>query len=225
MTTTGWYRLSAGAGLVLLVLAVFSALFGNLHPCGGLPASYQPLIAFELARSSQDLAALFGSDGGACRDTLVKALDQANYGDFALFMPCYALFLIAFFRAERARAPRLATAAIFVAVIAVVGDLAENLCLLGISGHLEAPTPWLRWLPFATGIKWLALGVNALGAAWLLGARPGLGKLGAATGVVACLGTVGAVVRPALFGPVVALGVGVAWLAMLTTALANTRRT
>ncbi len=221
MTTTSWYRLSAIAGVVLLALAMISAVFGKMHACGELPPSYQPLIAFELARTAQDLTAIFGSDGGSCRDTLVKALDQANYGDFALFMPCYAIFLIAFFRAERGRSPRVATAAIAIAVVATVGDIAENVCLMGITGHLDAPGPWLHWLPIATGIKWLALGVNALGATMLLATRPGLRRLAAATGIVAFFGTIAAVIQPSIFGPLVVVCIGLVWLAMLIVALAN----
>jgi hypothetical protein len=99
-----WARVSVGAGAVVLLLAVVSALLPQPRPCGDLPDRYPPIIAFELARDGRDLVALFGPPG-ACRDRMIAAMDTANVVDLAAFLPAYALFLAAWFACRRGAAP------------------------------------------------------------------------------------------------------------------------
>lgn len=217
-----WARISLGAVALLLALTAVS-LVTKPTPCGSLPASYPPIIAFELARDGADLAALFGSPG-ACRDAMVKAMDLANTVDIVAFIPAYALFLFAWFAAMRTRSAAWARAGMAITVIAALGDLVENACLFGLTPELDAGSPWLARLPWATGVKWLALGVAGLCAAAILVRGTRAAKVGAALCLAAPLATVAAMIAPARVGPVLATGVAVSWIACLVAIVPTARR-
>ena len=121
-----WARVSVGAGAVVLLLAVVSALLPQPRPCGDLPDRYPPIIAFELARDGRDLVALFGPPG-ACRDRMVAAMDTANVVDLAAFLPAYALFLAAWFACRRGAAPRAARLGAAIVVGAALADVREQM--------------------------------------------------------------------------------------------------
>jgi hypothetical protein len=215
-------RVTVAAAVVVLGLAVTSMAMGPPKPCGDLPASYPPIIAFELARTGADLHALFGEGPGPCRDAMVAAMDRTNVLDLALFIPAYGTFLLAWFLGRRRG--RLATVGVALAAIAVAFDLLENLCLLGLTPAIDPSSAWLARLPWATGGKWLALGAAALLAGVALVDRGRLRQLGAALCALAAIDTVAALAAPATFGPSLGLTVGLAWLVMLLDAVARLRR-
>jgi hypothetical protein len=68
------FRISLAAGLLVLAVTLLSATQEPVRPCGNLPQNYAPIIAFELARSADDLAAIFG-DAEPCRSTVVERMD------------------------------------------------------------------------------------------------------------------------------------------------------
>jgi hypothetical protein len=217
------FRISAVAGLVVLALAIVSGVIAKPQPCGGLPASYPPMVAFELARTGADLRALFGDAPSACRTTLVQAMDTGNYVDMALFTPAYCIFLLGFFAAVRTRAPGLARLGAALAIVAAITDLVEDVCLLGLTPALDPTSPWLARLPWITAVKWLALG-GAGGCGGLLLARGGRrAMLGAAVCMLAPLATIAAIAAPARFGPFVAAGVGASWVVFLVIAIRGAR--
>ena len=219
-----WARISLGAVALLLILTAIS-LVAKPSPCGGLAASYPPIVAFELARDGADLAAIFG-EPGACRDDMVKAMDLANVVDLAAFIPAYALFLIAWFAAQRGRSRRWAIGGITIAIVAALGDVVENVCLFALTPELDAHSPWLARLPWVTGVKWLALGAAGVCAAAILArGRRIASRIGAVVCLAAPITTIGAMAAPATFGPIVATGVAASWIVCLVAVVPTSYRT
>lgn len=220
------HRLSVAAAAVVLALTAVS-MTGRPTPCGDLPARYPPIVAFELARSAADLEALFGGPDPAvapCRRTMIAAMDTVNHVDLALFTPGYALFLIAAFVGLRRRGRAWAGAGIALAALAAVADVVENACLLGLTPALDPTSSWLALLPWATGVKWLALGGAGAVAAVALWSGPRRHhRVSAALCVLAPLATVAAVADPHRFGPLVGGAVGVSWLALLIDGVVQAR--
>jgi hypothetical protein len=219
------FRISFAAGLLVLAVTLFSITQESVRPCGNLPQNYAPIIAFELARSSADLDAIFGNEAdrsdSSCRALVVEAMDAINWVDVLVYIPVYGVFMAFFFLGMRARHAALGTLGFRIAVLAALGDYAENACLMNLTPQLDPASIWFALLPWATGIKWLGLGVaGAIAAAIYVkssGAR-GWNYLAALACAAAFLSTVAAIAVPAMFGPLVSLGVGLSWLAYLITA-------
>ena len=215
------FRISLAAGLLVLAVTLLSATQEPARPCGNLPQNYAPIIAFELARSAADLDAIFGTE--PCRATMVARMDAINLVDVLVYIPAYGLFMAFFFLGMRGRHVALGTLGFRVAVIAALGDFAENACLMNLTPQVDPASIWFALLPWATGIKWLGLGVAAAIAAaiYLKSTSPRALNSGAALiCAVAFLSTVAAIAVPAKFGPMVGLGVGLSWLIYLITAAA-----
>jgi hypothetical protein len=208
-----WARISLAAGAAVLALVMASTVMPPPR-CGTLPSSYPPIIAFELARTEADLLAVFGPPG-RCRDAMVEAMDAANLLDLAAFMPAYGLFLVAWFWSRRRAHPRAAAAGAALSIVAVVADAIENACLVGLTPGLDATSPWLARLPWATGAKWIGLGAAAIASAAILARGGRAAKVGAAVSLAAPVVAVGAVAAPSTFGPIVTPGIALAWVACL----------
>jgi hypothetical protein len=214
------FRISFAAGLLVLAVTLFSATQEPVRPCGNLPQNYAPIIAFELARSAQDLAAIFGKHE-PCRSAVVERMDAINLVDVLVYIPVYGLFMACFFLGMRARHASLGTLGFRIAVIAALGDFAENACLMNLTPQLDPASLWFALLPWATGIKWLGLGAAAGIAAAIYVSSSGArvwNHLAALLCAAAFLSTVAAIAMPAMFGPLVSLGVGLSWLVYLITA-------
>jgi len=216
------FRISFADGLLVLAVTLFSATQAPVRPCGNLPQNYAPIIAFELARSAADLEAIFGTQE-PCRSEVVERLDAINLVDVLVYIPVYGVFMALFFLGMRGRHASLGMLGFRVAVIAALGDFAENACLMNLTPQLDPTSTWFTLLPWATGIKWLGLGVAAAIAAaiYVKSSSARLWNyLAALLCAAAFLSTVAAIAAPATFGPFVGLGVGLSWLAYLITASA-----
>jgi hypothetical protein len=218
------FRVSIAAGLLVLVVTLFSATQTPVMPCGNLPQNYAPIIAFELARNAADLEAIFGPPGAglwSCRGVMIERMDAVNLVDVLVYIPMYGVFMAFFFLGMRARQAALGTLGYRVSIVAVLGDYAENLCLMSLTPAVDPSSAWFALLPWATGVKWLALGVAAAIAAAIYLKSAGsrvLNGLAALLCAAAFLSTVAAIAVPAMFGPLVGLGVGLSWLTYLGTA-------
>lgn len=201
--------------MLLLVLTIAAGIVAPMRACGGLPSGYAPIIAFELARTPADLVALFGSEPSPCRDALTSTMRRATIGDYVAYMPAYGAFLIAAFVAMRAQRRRLANVGITLAIIALVGDALENACLFAILEHPVDDTLSLARLPWATNVKWVALGVLAIVSLPAIVTRGAWGKLGATLSLLAPLGVLATIVAPQRFGPFIALGITLNWIALM----------
>ena len=214
------FRISFATGLLVLAVTLFSLMQQPVRPCGNLPQNYAPIIAFELARSTADLDAIFGTQE-PCRAEVVERLDAVNLVDVLVYIPVYGVFMAFFFLGMRARHAGLGTLGFRIAIIAALGDYAENACLMNLTPQLDPTSVWFTLLPWATGIKWLGLGVAAAIAAAIYVKSPSArvwNYLAALLCAAAFLSTVAAMALPAMFGPLVGLGVALSWLVYLITA-------
>ena len=163
---TAW-RLSVLAGLVAFVCSFAFGKIPGLVACGTFDGSGQlgPILAFELARSPGDVAALFGT--GACRATFVAAQDKGLWLDALGFIPFYTLFLVlAAIAASRGWFQRGLVA---ILLIAGLSDEIEGVIMWRIMGRLPGTPAQLDALWWAVHIKFglLALGTAAIGLALL----------------------------------------------------------
>ncbi|MGH8178209.1 MAG: hypothetical protein ACREV5_18285 [Steroidobacter sp.] len=212
------FRISLIAGLVILALTGMSMTQEPARPCGALPANYAPIIAFELARSDADLRAIFGATRDACRSDMISRMDAVNWIDVLVFIPLYGVFMAAFFAAMRARREKLATRGIQITVLALGADYFENVCLMLLTPALDASSVWFALLPWATGVKWLALGAAAATAALIFMKGSPRNYVAAAVCVGTLVATILAMASPAQFGPWLSAGVGASWVVFLVTA-------
>lgn len=154
---------------------------------------------------------------------MVAAMDRTNLADLVLFIPAYGVFLIAAFVGLRRRGRSIGAVGVRLAALAVVADVVENICLLGLVPTLDPGSSWLVLLPWAAGVKWLALG--AAGAMAGLALWPGGrgAKLGAVLCAVTPIATAAAITAPHRFGPVVGAGVAVSWIVLLVDGVVQAR--
>lgn len=213
-------RISLAAGLLVLAVTLLSLMNEPPQPCGDLPKNYAPIIAFELARSPADLEAIFGTTE-PCRSTMVDRMDAVNLMDVLVYIPAYGVFMAFFFLGLRGRDAGLGTLGFRISIIAVLGDYAENACLMNLTPALDPTSMGFALLPWATAVKWLGLGAAAAIAAAIYLRATSARALNILAGLVcgvAAVSTVAAMAMPAKFGPLVSLGIALSWLIYLFTA-------
>ena len=219
------HRIAVAAGAVVIALVMVTTV-ASPSTCGNLPARYPPIVAFELARSGHDLEAVFGDRRhrfARCRHNMIAKMDTLNHADFALFIPAYGAFLIASLVGLGRRGRRFTGAGIGFVALAMAGDVAENICLLGLTPALDPTSIWLAILPWVSGVKWLALGgVGALVAAglWRTAERHRLS-------IGLCLLTPAAAIAgladPHRFGPLLVTGIAASWAILFIDGLVQAR--
>lgn len=207
------FRISLGGALVILALTLYSAFAPAPVPCG-VPG-YNPVIAEELARSAADLAAIFGSGPSTCRTAIAAQLNLVTWIDCLVYVPAYGAFLLFFFLAMVPRDDRAAFVGFVASALAVIGDYVENICLFQVTASPDATGFAFALLPWATGLKWLALGAAAAVGGMILLEKGRDNYPAALACAFALLGTVLAMINPHLFGPYVSAAVGLAWLVFL----------
>lgn len=181
MSTEAARRLERATAIAALATVALALTLGAVMPrtAEGLQGGWKtPIMAFELASSEQDLAFLAGPEAAPLR----AAMDRGHVFDMAFpfaYGGLLALVLLAH-RRRGARAPapsggvatsrsaaparraRLAAAGVAFALLAVPGDVAENVVLLSLTGRLDAGAPTadlLPWLIATTWLKWGSIGL------------------------------------------------------------------
>jgi hypothetical protein len=210
------FRISFGAAVVVVLVSIYFAVTAPVA-CGGLTPGYAPVVAEELSRSVADLHAIFG-DPGACRTVVATKLNLVTWIDSLLFIPAYGAFLLFFFLGLVPRDEQSAFVGFVFAAAAVVADYAENICLFQVTAAPDVAGIALALLPWATGVKWIALGLAAMMGGAILIERGGENYPAAAACGLALLGSVLGIVNPRLFGPYIASGIALSWLAFLVVA-------
>lgn len=212
---TAW-RLSVLAGLIAFACSSAFGRIPGLIACGTYDGAGQlgPILAFELARTPADVAALFGS--GACRATFIGAQDTGLWLDALGFIPSYTLFLVlAAIAASRGRFQR---GLIAILLVAGLSDEIEGVIMWRIMAALPGTHAQLGALWWAVHIKFglLALGSAAIGLALL-------GKFKLWPMLFGLIVTVGG--GAAVYGfwtlpnPMMMAGFTYAWFALLATAI------
>ena len=159
---TAW-RLCVLAGLIAFACSFAFGKIPGLGACGTFAGSGQlgPILAFELARTPADVAALFGS--GACRATLVGAQTKGLWLDALGFIPSYTAFLaLAAIAASHGRVKRTIVAML---LIAGLSDEIEGLVMWRIMANLPGTDGQLGALYWAVHVKFalLAIGTTLIG--------------------------------------------------------------
>jgi hypothetical protein len=215
-----WAKRTALMGFLVLVLAGLFLLLPGVRQATDICGRTPDMTAFELARSVDDLRAIFAETKPGCRDAMVKAMNQMNRVDLPVFMICYALFMVsaALFESAKAKQRRWLWA-LLAAGIALLGDLIETGVLLQIADDLADPAPYVAPLVVSTWLKWLALGGYAgLVAVLTLQQNPRRWIIGLVNLAAAVL-TLFALFSPATFGTWMAVAIGAGWLVLWVDAL------
>jgi hypothetical protein len=130
-----------------------------------------PVVAFELARSAEEVERMFGPRGSVERAAWAAAMDRGNVADFA-FMVLYGAYLVLFSQLLLSVGARWRWM-VLLAPLPALMDALENLQLLSITDKLgrdfAAPLARLAWFTWG---KWLLLALNL--ALWI----PSLWRLG-----------------------------------------------
>lgn len=208
-------RISLVAALLLLAIVVYNLFQPAMTICGDLDPDYQPIIAFELARSMPDLHAIFGDAPGACREALTARFAFINMADDFLFIPLYGIFLFFFFLAIRNRDEKLARIGAIVVLAACLADYVENTCLFGIAGNPDVHGTALSLLPWATGVKWMGLAIAGAVGGYILSRAGGLSWLIALLCFAGLLVVIAAMADPHRFGHLASNGVTISWVIFL----------
>jgi len=175
-----WAILTAVAGVVSLGVVFAFQMLPEVKAAGGCAAG-DAVLKFELARSADDLLAIFGPPDGECRAKVVAAMDAVNTLDTRLFIPAYTAFVAFAALFLSAGAWRAWTfAAIAAALLACAADYVETISLLAYTPDLTPTIDQLATSSTAAWTKFAALAVNALFLAalcftgaprrWILGA-------------------------------------------------------
>ncbi len=209
------YRISLGGAGIILLLVIASLFQAPMVACGGLAHGYAPVIAEELARGVGDLQAIFGVGASACRATLAHQIFVATWIDCLLFVPAYGAFLLFFFLAMVPRDDRSALLGFILSAAAVIADYIENTCLFQVTAAPDTAGFALALLPFATGIKWLALGLAGAVGGTILIQSGRLNYPAAALCGLSFFGVVLGIANPHLFGAYISNAVALAWLVFL----------
>ena len=165
MTTRRAWLACAVAGVLAFAASFLFGRIPELRPCGpsgGLGA----VLAFEFARTSADVAALFGAE--PCRSGLIAAQRTAALLDGLWFIPAYTTFLIMAVMAS-ARVGRGWPPAVML--------LASILAFAGFADEVEGGLLWLilatlpgsetlvaaLWWPVHVKFALLAIGTAGIG--------------------------------------------------------------
>jgi hypothetical protein len=207
------WRWCAAVGIVAFTC---SWLFGRIPgliacgPTGGLA----PIMAFEFARTTGDIAAMFGSE--PCTSTLVAAQKTGLLLDGLGFIPSYTGFLILGAIAAGAQG-RMKTALIAIFVVAAVSDEIEGFLLNAILDHLPGTPALLYALGWEVHVKFGLLALGTLGVGELIARGRWFRRLFAAAIVSgSMLAMLGLLTAP---GGWMMTGFTIAWVALLFAAV------
>jgi hypothetical protein len=220
------FRVAAWTGLLSIATSI--ALVMLFPPrMGPLPDGMRtPILAFELARTRDEIETMFGAAAGPEREVWRHAMNAGNYADFA-FMVIYGLFFFSFARALAAvsehRSLRFAP---YLAVLAPVMDVLENLQLLAITDSLGGDYAGaLSRLQLFTWCKWIPIAI--LYACWIpaLWGRGAVGRVGALLATLTALTTALALAMRGAAAELMALGSGLTVIAAVVVAFQHAKPT
>ncbi|WP_088311179.1 hypothetical protein [Novosphingobium sp. B 225] len=160
-------RLWQFAGVIfifVLLIAIGFTRIGGIGACANTP---DPILAFELAKSPAELAALFPE---SCRAAALAAQRTGLWLDILAFIPVYGGALIYVLRAASGGDPALGLlvrGAIVLVVTGMLFDLWENSRMLQLIGTFPGDQATFDQLVAAPRIKFALLAVAEAAAGWL----------------------------------------------------------
>ena len=217
------WRFAAFMGLLTVVMG---ALVISLFPTTGydVEAGYgSPVIAFEMARTPDDLISVFGPHGHPLQADRVAQMDRGNLFDFG-FMIIYSLYMASFFRAAFTSTKNkiwllFSVLSLFTGVM----DATENIILLKLTANLQVPA-YLDILAYPVWTKFLSIMLCIIAAGFYISKGVGIvfQFLGVLT-VLSALTVVIAFTSPAQFSWSMGGGITIGWLLMLVYCFINSR--
>jgi len=213
MMTNRPFLISGILGLGAIAMTLIFSLIGP-QPAAPLPNGFiTPVLAFEFARTSEDVQAIFAH--GSQPGTVVRAaMDRVNRLDF-LYIALYGGCLLTFaLTCRRRTGQRVYLLPAIMAIAIMAADVMENLQLLAITRQMGLVNivDNLAALRVFTWLKWGGLAI------WFLLLRPwfqnqsGLAGFIGLAGLLPLLLGVVAFVRPGLPSELFALSVGLMFL-------------
>jgi hypothetical protein len=159
-------------GLAVILVSLISLVVFPQSSPGQIEGLRTPIIAFEFAETVEEINTLFGPEGSPERAEMVQKMDQGNTLDF-LYMLLYSGFLASFaIIANKQRRMGILGLAVGLALLALVGDMLENVQLFQITNNLNSGdfVDSLTRLNWFTWLKWGSLAFYFLViSVWLLG--------------------------------------------------------
>jgi hypothetical protein len=205
--------LVSGLAVIGLSFVFISMDLRSAEPLNGAYAD-QAILAFELARTPEELARVIGANPpDAAARSIRAAMDRANRVDFA-YMALYGVFIaFACACAAQVRQRRWLLLGVALGPLAALADLLENLALLQLTQPDAQVGPLLEALRVRTLLKWeLLAATTALFAAGFIGGS----RLGSVAGAIlvllAVMGGALTLVDPARFLVVLSSAITLAWL-------------
>jgi hypothetical protein len=201
---------------VIGLVAWFAQVTPNQACSDQLPVGASPFLAFQLARTTGDIEAVFGGEGNPCRAGMVAVIDLANRVDLIVFIGTYSGFLACFFLALlRSGLPGLGRAGLGAVALAGASDVLETSIQLYITSSLPGTVTSLVLLTIGSTGKFLGIALAAIcaGAAMLARGRM-LGRLAGAACIAGGL-MVGVGLNYAPARPGLRTGIFITWLVML----------
>ena len=202
-----------GLAVIAMTLVFLSLGLRSVEPLGGAYGD-QAILAFEFARTPEDLARVIGANPPDAEAQQVRAvMDRANRLDFA-YMALYSAFIaLSCALAARRRGRRWLWLGVALAPVVLLADLAENLALLQLTQPQAEVQPLLDALRVRTLVKWEALALTtALFAGGFLGRPVALGALAAAVALLALAGGALTLTEPAKYLVTLSTAITLAWL-------------
>jgi len=156
------WRSCALMGLLVIILALYLMPKFPQEAATEIAAYGSPVYAFEMARSVDDLIAVFGDVNDPNRLDRITAMNDGNYWDFP-FMVAYGAFIASFFfAAYRSSNKRHWLVFSILGVVAAFSDAYENILLLGLTADLEQALG-LHLLLYPVTVKFQLLSICGIG--------------------------------------------------------------
>src|SRR5215510_12409376 len=200
---------------VAAVFIWFAAAIPTQTCTGRQPRGTSAFLAYQLARTTADVEAIFGAEGDPCRAAMITALNLANTIDLVAFIAIYTGFAASFFLAlKRSGGEGIARIGFVAVVFTLLCDVLETSMQLYITSSLPGSVTSLVFLTIGNTGKLLGLGIVGVCAGAAMLARGGLlGRLtGAACLLSALMFVAGLNYFPAQ--PGISVGTTLLWLAM-----------
>lgn len=205
----------AAAGLATLVISFSFGRIAELSPCGPTGGA-SAIIAFELVRNAQELAALFGTE--PCTSRLIAAQREALWLDMLGFIPAYTAFLLAAVVALRRASIGLALVAFNCLLFAGALDEIEGLIMFKLLATMPGTERLFDGLFWTVRPKFALLGLGEILLGLMLWRGTVVAKL--AAGALLAGGIVSLwFLFAAPHDPLMMRGHSIAWTALLLAAL------
>lgn len=211
---TAW-RLSLLFGIAVAIVGIVTMGAFPTDGAGYDPGLGTPVYAFEMARSSQDLIAIFGTIDDPARAGRIAAMDAGNLWDYP-FMICYGLFIAFFFvAAGKKSGGKVWKLLALLGVIAAIADGMENQILLGLTADIEG-APNINLLAYPVWTKFLSLGVCGVGMGAYLISQSNVGwKIAGAIAALGALLVIPGFISPTDYAVLLGNGLGLNWIIQL----------